>query len=76
MSEILFRQTLNKEVEMLVLSRKVGESIIIDGNILIKITQVRGDKVRIGIEAPQSVRIIREELADDPRELLQNLQGS
>lgn len=47
---------------MLVLSRKPGQSIIIDGHIRITITQVRGESVRLGIEAPPEVRIHREEV--------------
>ncbi|MCS6978252.1 MAG: carbon storage regulator [Gemmatales bacterium] len=47
---------------MLVLSRKPGQSIIIDGHIRITITQVRGETVRLGIEAPPEVRIHREEV--------------
>jgi carbon storage regulator len=47
---------------MLVLTRKPGESIIIDGGIRITVTQVRGENVRIGIEAPPDVRIHREEV--------------
>jgi carbon storage regulator len=47
---------------MLVLSRKVGEEIIIDGEIRVSIVRVRGNRVRIGIQAPPSARILREEL--------------
>jgi len=47
---------------MLVLTRKPGESIIIDGGIRLTVTQVRGESVRIGIEAPPEVRIHREEV--------------
>jgi len=47
---------------MLVLSRKLNESIVVDGDIRITIVGIRGNHVRIGIEAPDSVRIIREEL--------------
>jgi carbon storage regulator len=49
---------------MLVLSRKLNESIIIDGNIRITIVGIRGNHVRVGIEAPGSVPIMREELQD------------
>jgi carbon storage regulator len=49
---------------MLVLSRKLNESIIIDGNIRITIVGIRGNHVRVGIEAPNSVPIIRDELQD------------
>jgi carbon storage regulator len=49
---------------MLVLSRKLNESIIVDGNIRITIVGIRGNHVRVGIEAPDSIPIIREELCD------------
>lgn len=47
---------------MLILSRKCGESLIIDQTIEIKITDISGDKVRIGIEAPRDCKILRKEL--------------
>ena len=47
---------------MLVLSRKYGESLIIDGEIEIKIIEIMGDKVRIGIEAPKNHKVLRKEL--------------
>ena len=49
---------------MLVLTRKLNESIIVNGNIRITIVGIRGHHVRVGIEAPNSVPIIREELHD------------
>lgn len=47
---------------MLVLSRQCDESIVIAGDIRITIVDVRGDKVRIGIEAPGDVPVHREEV--------------
>lgn len=47
---------------MLALTRKKGESLIIDGQIEIKILEVQGDKVKIGIEAPKEVTVYREEV--------------
>lgn len=47
---------------MLVLSRKKNESIIIDDNIVITVVEIRGDKVRLGIEAPREVPIHRSEI--------------
>jgi carbon storage regulator len=47
---------------MLVLSRKVGEKIIIDGCITVMIVAVNGNTVRLGITAPPEVRIDREEI--------------
>jgi carbon storage regulator len=48
---------------MLVLSRKLGESIVIDGNIKITVTLIDGQKVRLGIEAPREVAVHRAEIA-------------
>ena len=47
---------------MLVLSRKVGEKIILGDNIVVQVTRIVGNKVRIGIEAPESLLIYREEI--------------
>ena len=49
---------------MLVLSRKIGEDIIIGGSIHITITAIKGDRVRIGVEAPPEVRVDRQEVRD------------
>jgi carbon storage regulator len=47
---------------MLILSRKVGESIHIGDNIVIKVVAVEGDQIKIGIEAPRSVEVHRSEI--------------
>ncbi len=47
---------------MLVLTRKVGESIIIDDHIKIRVVQLKGKQVRLGIEAPKETKIHREEV--------------
>ncbi len=47
---------------MLVLRRKVGESIVLDGVINISVLAVEGERVKIGISAPPDVTIVREEL--------------
>ncbi|MBM3982587.1 MAG: carbon storage regulator CsrA [Planctomycetes bacterium] len=47
---------------MLVLSRKKNESIIINNDIVITIVEIRGDKVRLGIEAPKDVPVHRQEV--------------
>jgi carbon storage regulator len=47
---------------MLVLTRKVGEEFVIDGNIRVKIIDFRGKKVRIGVQAPKQVRIRRSKI--------------
>jgi carbon storage regulator len=49
---------------MLVLSRKKNQTIVIAGNIRIHVVEIRGDKVRLGIEAPEGVAIHRQEVAD------------
>jgi carbon storage regulator len=47
---------------MLVLSRKKNESIVIDDNIKIVVVEIRGDKVRLGIEAPKEIPVHRREV--------------
>lgn len=47
---------------MLVLSRKKNESIVIDEKIVITVVEIRGDKVRLGIQAPREVPIHRSEV--------------
>lgn len=47
---------------MLVLSRKKDESIVIHDNIVITVVEIRGDKVRLGIQAPREVPIHRSEI--------------
>ena len=49
---------------MLVLSRQRDESIVIGDNIVITIVDIRGDKVRLGIEAPREVPVHRQEVYD------------
>jgi carbon storage regulator len=47
---------------MLVLTRRIGEEIVIGGNIRVKVVLVKGDKVRLGISAPDSVPVDRQEI--------------
>ena len=49
---------------MLVLSRKRNESVIINDNIVVTVIDVRGDKVRSGIEAPRDVSVHRQEVLE------------
>ena len=49
---------------MLVLSRKIGEQIAIDDQIRIHVVQVKGNKVRIGIDAPKHISVHRKEVYD------------
>lgn len=48
---------------MLVLTRKLGESIVIDDDIVVKVTAIQGNRVKISLDAPQSRRIMRGEIA-------------
>ncbi len=47
---------------MLVLSRKVGEKLVIDGNITVEVVKVQGNRITLGIDAPSNVKILRGEL--------------
>lgn len=51
---------------MLVLSRKLEQQILIGDNVVVTILQINGDRVRIGIEAPKNVRLLRAEIAERP----------
>jgi carbon storage regulator len=57
---------------MLVLSRKVGERIRIARDIVVVVTAIQGDRIKIGIEAPRSVRVLRGELRETPRSVQRN----
>ena len=50
---------------MLILSRKSGECLVIDGRITVKIVRVEGDVVKIGIEAPSDVPVHRQEVYEE-----------
>jgi carbon storage regulator len=52
------------EDTMLVLSRHRDESIMIGDDVVVTIVDIRGDKVRLGIEAPQSIPVHRQEVYD------------
>jgi carbon storage regulator len=52
---------------MLILNRKQGESLIIDDKIEIKILEVSEGKIKIGIEAPKSVKVFRKEVYEEIR---------
>ncbi len=49
---------------MLVLSRKKNESIVINNNITIVVVEIRGDKVRLGVDAPKEIPVHRREVYD------------
>lgn len=53
---------------MLVLSRKKGESVIINDNITVVVVEIRGDKVRLGVEAPKEISVHRNEVWESIRQ--------
>ena len=59
---------------MLILSRKIDEKIKIGDNITITLIDVHGDQVKIGVEAPKNVRILRKELLEEVKK--QNKESS
>jgi carbon storage regulator len=61
---------------MLVLSRKKNESIVINNDITIVVVEIRGDKVRLGVEAPKEVPVHRREVYDAIKRHSQDEQAS
>ncbi len=59
---------------MLVLSRKVDQTIVIQDNITVKILEISGDRVKIGISAPRNVVILRQELCEEIKQ--ENLEAA
>ena len=51
---------------MLVLSRKVGEKLVIDGNITVEVVRIQGNRISLGLVAPSNVQILRSELHSAP----------
>ncbi|MEG1942239.1 MAG: carbon storage regulator CsrA [Angelakisella sp.] len=64
---------------MLILTRKIGESIFIGDNIEITVTEMSGDKVKIGINAPKEIAVLRSELrqtVDANKQAVQAVSGA
>lgn len=59
---------------MLVLSRKINQSIVIGDNIEIMLVDIRGDQIKLGINAPKNVKIFRKEVYEEIEN--QNLEAS
>jgi carbon storage regulator len=58
---------------MLILTRKVDQTIVIQGNILVTVLRVERDRVKLGISAPEEITVLREELLQ--RDAVNNRQG-
>jgi len=50
---------------LLILTRKTGEGIVLGNDIIIKVFEIEGDRVKIGIEAPKTTKVLRLELYED-----------
>jgi carbon storage regulator len=53
---------------MLVLSRKINETVLIGGDVRVTVLAIEGDRVKLGVEAPRDVRVFREEVLAITRE--------
>lgn len=53
---------------MLILTRKIDESIVIADNITVTVLEISGERVKIGIDAPRSITILRQELQEQVRQ--------
>lgn len=54
---------------MLVLTRKEGEAIVIDGTIVVTVCRIEGNRVRLGVDAPQDKKIVRERKREQQAEV-------
>ena len=61
---------------MLVLTRKTGQSLYIDNNIVITITRIEGNRVKVGIEAPMECSIVRGELKQQQEVVLEMAESN
>ena len=52
---------------MLVLSRRAGESFLIGDSIEVQVVSIKGDRVRIGVDAPRNISVLRRELIEEVR---------
>jgi len=60
---------------MLVLTRRIGEKIVIDGVISVTVVAIRGDKVRLGVNAPPSILVDRSEIHERRRAARRSQDG-
>ena len=60
---------------MLVLSRKIGERIIINDHITVEVLQIVGNRIRLGVTAPSGVPILREELLASPAKIVEKKEA-
>lgn len=60
---------------MLVLSRKVDESIIIGGTVVLRVVEIQGDRVKLGLVAPSTVPILRGELLEPEKKRKKKKHG-
>lgn len=64
---------------MLALTRKKGESVVINNNIEVTVLEIRGDQIKIGISAPKEIPVYRKEvylqIQNENREVLNNAKG-
>jgi len=56
---------------MLVLSRKVGDKLVIDGNIIVEVVKIQGNRISLGIVAPSNVKILRGELTQAQAQIVE-----
>lgn len=47
---------------MLILTRKLEQGIVIDGHVVVRVLAIEGERIKIGVEAPRSITVLREEL--------------
>lgn len=69
MAAVLFVTSKEKGFEMLILTRKRGEDILIGDHIVVRVLRIEGNKIGLGIDAPRDVNIVRREIAAEARKV-------
>ena len=73
----MLRQTRNQgKVRMLILTRRVGEKLVIGENVTVTVLGVKGNQIRIGIDAPPEVQVHREEIFQRILKEREELEGT
>jgi carbon storage regulator len=59
---VLYTCNQGRGVKMLILTRRIGEKLIVGGNVTVTVLSIKGNQIRLGIDAPREIKVHREEI--------------